>query len=231
MIYIFGKGKSAKLIQTELGCKRGFRHLPINRKTLIVNWGRVADFSLYPNVLNRNLIANKRRELASLGTLAPKMWTINSHRTIDFPVLIRKEHHTGGLDIVYYERKILGYFDPMTHFIVKYIPKKKEYRVHIFKDKCLGIARKLHQDPKHDVTQDIVWSYDNGYRHCFIDEECPQLEELGRKAVDALGLDFGAVDIILGMDGKYYVLEVNTAPGLMPERAKLYAEAIKSCQS
>jgi D-alanine-D-alanine ligase-like ATP-grasp enzyme len=39
-----------------------------------------------------------------------------------------------------------------------------------------------------------------------------------QKAVNALGLDFGAVDIIYnGHEDKYYVLEVNTAPGMEGE--------------
>jgi glutathione synthase/RimK-type ligase-like ATP-grasp enzyme len=32
-----------------------------------------------------------------------------------------------------------------------------------------------------------------------------------------LGLDFGAVDVLLGRDGKFYVLECNTAPGVEGE--------------
>jgi len=43
-------------------------------------------------------------------------------------------------------------------------------------------------------------------------------EEVCREAiaaVDCCGLDFGAVDVVLGKeDEKAYVLEVNTAPGL-----------------
>lgn len=259
MIKIFGKGKSAKLLAQELGAKRGVRY-PYDKETFIVNWGRIADFSGYYNVLNRNLVGNKHEEIKLLDTLSVPYWDNIQGFTesnLDFPVLLRKKNHTQGKDIIFIEN-LQEFKNALTicnesnicichksncnirtkidyDFIVKYIYKKKEYRIHIFKDRCLGIARKLHQDPNYDVTKDIVWSYDNGYRHCFIDQECPQLYELGRRAVDALELDFGAVDIILGMDGKYYILEVNTAPGLIPERVKLYANEIrkwvKSCQS
>jgi predicted ATP-grasp superfamily ATP-dependent carboligase len=38
--------------------------------------------------------------------------------------------------------------------------------------------------------------------------------DAARAALDASGLDFGAVDVILTKQGKAYVLEINTAPGL-----------------
>jgi len=45
-------------------------------------------------------------------------------------------------------------------------------------------------------------------------------------AVSALGLDFGAVDIIYNEhENQYYVLEVNTAPGLEGTTVEKYAEA------
>ena len=50
---------------------------------------------------------------------------------------------------------------------------------------------------------------------------------MGIDAVSALGLDFGAVDIIEDADGKLYVLEVNTAPGLEGQTLTLMAEALK----
>jgi glutathione synthase/RimK-type ligase-like ATP-grasp enzyme len=46
-------------------------------------------------------------------------------------------------------------------------------------------------------------------------------------AVSALGLDFGAVDIIWNeREDKCYVLEVNTAPGLQGSTLENYANAI-----
>ena len=53
--------------------------------------------------------------------------------------------------------------------------------------------------------------------------------EEAEEAVLALGLDFGAVDLVLCKDtGLPYVLEVNTAPGLhSPTVLAAYVEAIK----
>ncbi|CAN5950619.1 unnamed protein product [Sphagnum jensenii] len=56
-------------------------------------------------------------------------------------------------------------------------------------------------------------------------------DEIAIAATTALGLDFGAVDIIEDKNEKLYVLEVNTAPGLEGKTVELYAEAFRSaCQ-
>jgi glutathione synthase/RimK-type ligase-like ATP-grasp enzyme len=62
-------------------------------------------------------------------------------------------------------------------------------------------------------------------------EEWPglrQLQEAAIRTVEILGLDFGAVDIIWNKkQDRYYVLEVNTAPGLEGETVVRYANAFK----
>lgn len=54
-----------------------------------------------------------------------------------------------------------------------------------------------------------------------------RVEHLAIRAIDALGLDFGAVDIIMDEAGDVYVLEVNTAPGMEERTLELYTEAFK----
>ncbi|MNV71557.1 Ribosomal protein S6--L-glutamate ligase [compost metagenome] len=46
-------------------------------------------------------------------------------------------------------------------------------------------------------------------------------------ACEVLGLDFGAVDVALGKDGKVYVFEVNTAPGIEGTCLEAYVNAFK----
>lgn len=98
-----------------------------------------------------------------------------------------------------------------------YIKKQEEYRYHVFMGQVVDIQRKAR---KRDVPDDAVnWqvrNLDGGF--IFAREgvvASPVASEEAVKAVAALGLDFGAVDLIYNArEDKYYVLEVNTAPGL-----------------
>jgi hypothetical protein len=56
--------------------------------------------------------------------------------------------------------------------------------------------------------------------------EIPEVTQLAIKAVQALGLDFGAVDVVFA-DGKASVLEVNSAPGLKGQTLVSYANAVR----
>ena len=98
-----------------------------------------------------------------------------------------------------------------------YVKKQEEYRYHVFMGQVVDIQRKAR---KRDVPDDAVnWqvrNLDGGF--IFAREgvvESPVSSEEAIKAVAALGLDFGAVDLIYNArEDKYLVLEVNTAPGL-----------------
>lgn len=98
-----------------------------------------------------------------------------------------------------------------------YIKKQEEYRYHVFMGQVVDIQRKAR---KRDVPDDAVnWqvrNLDGGF--IFAREgvvASPVASEEAIKAVAALGLDFGAVDLIYNArEDKYYVLECNTAPGL-----------------
>ena len=51
------------------------------------------------------------------------------------------------------------------------------------------------------------------------------LKEAAVKAVNSLGLDFGAVDICEDEEGNPYVFEVNTAPGIEGTTVEKYHTA------
>jgi glutathione synthase/RimK-type ligase-like ATP-grasp enzyme len=53
-------------------------------------------------------------------------------------------------------------------------------------------------------------------------------KEASIRAVAALGLDFGGVDILVKKDGSCAVLEVNSAPGIEGTTLDKYAEAINA---
>ena len=113
---------------------------------------------------------------------------------------------------------------------VKYVPKTQEYRVHVVKGNVIDIQRKARQ--KAVADEDVNWkvrNLANGfiYARDFAEEDLPNdLRLQAIRTVNALGLDFGAVDIIYNQKQKRsYVLEVNTAPGLQGQTLEAYTKA------
>ncbi len=107
----------------------------------------------------------------------------------------------------------------------RYIFKEREYRVHVVDGKVIDTQKKI-RDPDRVPTSWKVRSHENGFifaRNGI--EHSDNRDGLAVAAVHALGLDFGAVDIIEDKHGKFYVLEVNTAPGLEGQTIINYGEA------
>ena len=108
-----------------------------------------------------------------------------------------------------------------------YIPKHAEFRVHVGVDaqgiaRCIDITKKARRTDTPDA--EVNWrirNYDNGFIFAregidLADPLIQRVQAAGCRAVVALGLDFGAVDIVVQANTarSVYVLEVNTAPGM-----------------
>jgi glutathione synthase/RimK-type ligase-like ATP-grasp enzyme len=119
---------------------------------------------------------------------------------------------------------------------VEYIPKREEYRVHVFNGKVIDVQQKklrLTDDLGVPVDPTLVnWKIRN-HQNGFIfarNEIEPDVKvlETGIAAVKALDLLFGAVDVIWNEARQQaYALEVNTAPGLEGTTIELYTNAFK----
>lgn len=118
---------------------------------------------------------------------------------------------------------------PDAPLYVRYIPKVKEYRVHVVNGEAIFCQQKK-KEKEADQTKDqkLIRNYDNGWVFCLCHEDPPEgVKDAAISAVAALGLGHGAVDLILGKsDNLAYVLECNTAPGLSsPTLIEAYKEA------
>lgn len=189
-----------------------------------VNWGRaVADTQLNPDISN---VTNKRvmRELFSSHNVPmPRLFpTDQAAEQIDNGLTIvgRPDHHMKGrgfwkCQTIHDLNKALRGTrrkKPATHFM-EFIAAPREYRVHIFRGKSIRISEKDHT-AFHEYTTvkptARVW----------------HVRKAAKQAVEAVWLDFGAVDI-LANDRECWVLEVNAAPGLGGTMPKLYAEVFE----
>lgn len=109
----------------------------------------------------------------------------------------------------------------------RYIKKDQEYRIHVFQGEVFFQQRKAR---KLDVpNEEVNWKVRNlagGFIFANADVVAPEdVRHCARLAVNALGLDFGAVDVLTEKGtGKAYVLEVNTACGLQGTTLDKYVE-------
>lgn len=190
----------------------------------VVNYGYGGPTEL-PCLNRRAGTFNKLEELELLR--AKGVATIpfsRSPRDLATPLMGRSLHHTRGNDILVYQvRPFLGneynrFEVPHHDYFTQLIPKAREFRIWAFRRKVIGCYEKCLTYPNRFGRRGRsreVWNYRNGYAYEFRNpnDTNETLRSTGISAVEALGLDFGAVDIIEGRDGRYFVLEVNTAPG------------------
>lgn len=104
---------------------------------------------------------------------------------------------------------------------------KDEYRVHVFKGKAIDVQKKKRKLSGTSISNGIR-NHASGWVYGRLDIDPPsELVDISIKAVELLGLDFGAVDIGHRLrDNKFFVFEVNTAPGLEGSTLDNYAKAI-----
>jgi glutathione synthase/RimK-type ligase-like ATP-grasp enzyme len=95
----------------------------------------------------------------------------------------------------------------------KYVTKEREYRVHVFQGRVIDTQIKRRRNGTDGA---LIRNLANGYVFCRDGiEPSNDRDNIAIAAVAALGLDFGATDLIWNRrQNRYYVLEVNTAPGL-----------------
>lgn len=243
-IYPYKPGSaSAKALAEALGVKR-IRHQGKRLYTdIVINWGTSSDnFSRkidcdeiinFPDCVR--IAGNKLKTFKALSGHVPiPDWTEERVEALKwlgegFTVVSRTVltgHSGAGIFLKRPEDQGIMEQAPLY---TKYIKKKDEYRLHVFRDKVFFVQRKAR---KKDVPDDQVnWqirNHGNGFIFAHEGVDVP-----GRVKVDAiiavkqLGLDFGAVDVVYGKDGKFYILEVNTAPGLEGTTLQKYVEVFK----
>lgn len=111
-----------------------------------------------------------------------------------------------------------------THFL-KYIEDAEEFRVHIVNGMSIKVSQKIFPEGtvRRNARFGATFEYPEDFHHK------KTLRKWAKESVKALGLDFGAVDLLY-KEGEFYVLEVNTAPCLTDDTSDTllrYAEAFR----
>jgi hypothetical protein len=196
------------------------RGLLTGRASGVVNYGYGGPSNL-PALNVRAGTFNKLQELELLRAKgATTVPFSRSPMDLVAPVMGRSLHHTRGNDIVVYRVRPgqLGIRGARHDFYTQLIQKQQEFRIWSFRRTVIGCYEKILSYPnklgRRGRSREI-WNYRNGYAYIFRrPDEIPEaLKQLARQAVDAVGLDFGAVDLLTDRSGRGYVLEINSAPG------------------
>ena len=222
-------------------------------ENIIINWGNNAAPEHIPNgalVINRPryvaVSTNKLEAFKVIGNFVRiPSWTIDQQEAADWidagkTVIARHKlrgHGGSGIEIIENIEQLRQCNAPLY---TRYVPKKKEFRVHIAFGTVIDAARKA-LDTERMKDQEVDWRIRN-YSRGFIftrDIDADGREIMHRlphdvihqatMAVSCLQLDFGAVDVIWNeAQKKAYVLEVNTAPGIEGTTLIRYASAFSS---
>lgn len=245
IIYPYKIGsKSAKVLAKTLGTTRVYsdgKYVP-KRKHVVINWGNSKLPDWWYLVDRRNVVV--LNEPKSVRIAKDKLETLKVLRDHDINV----PKFTTDMDaairwIEYDECKVMCRTLLSSHsgkgivvakeledlvdapLYTQYVKKTHEFRVHVFRGEVIDYVQKKKKAGFEDRNK-YVRSVENGWVFCRDDIEVrDDVKTIAVDAVNVLGLDFGAVDVVLGHDGEVYVLEVNTAIGMEGTTIVKYKQA------
>ncbi len=183
-----------------------------------------------PNVLNHNrlwatdkLLSFQRFTAEGLSTVE---WTTDRTIACTWPITVCRHYLSShsGLGIEIWDNNDLVF--PQAPLYTKYMKKTFECRIHVMNGVVMdGQIKKKRTDAEANT---LIRNAHTGWVYCregYTPDEAAK--QLAIAAVAALGLDFGAVDLIYNKHyNQYYLLEVNTAPGLTGTTLTNYTQEI-----
>ena len=101
----------------------------------------------------------------------------------------------------------LNGIDLKSSLLEKFI-EGEEYRVLVLQDKPIAFHRKFYTTPINDPEKVKRISYPK-------EKWNQEMVDLSRRCMKVLGLNFGCVDFMIDKEGKIFILEINSAPGLL----------------
>ncbi len=236
--------KSAKLLASALNVKRiktegsRFRH---KYNKFVINWG----YSIPHNKVNVRQCLNHPSsvKVASNKYYTLKVLSNNLHRppTIEWSqdkdtaqtwleqghkIYVRHLLNSScgnGIEIIEPGEEL-----PDAPLYTKHFKKKKEYRVHVGRGSVIHVQQKRKRHGFESTTSGIR-NYANGWVFACNDVEPLSEEQLSIaiRGVAALGLDFGAVDLLINRNNEAVICEINTAPGIEGTTLLKYVDFFK----
>jgi glutathione synthase/RimK-type ligase-like ATP-grasp enzyme len=247
-IYSHNPGsQGAKLLAEALNVRR-IRHegsrVRLGQRDTVINWGSAGALPDHVRgagrVLNSpttvRVAANKLAFFDRVGgTVRTVPHTVDpaAARAWGTKVVCRHTlngHSGAGIEIVE-----PGVDIPAAPCYTKYIVKESEWRIHVVNGAVIDATRKIRDPDFRGEPNWAVRNHEGGF--IYARNSGAPSEDTVRQAVaavEAVGLDFGAVDVMVSRATRghpevlSYVLEINTAPGLVGQTVESYAGAFKN---
>ncbi len=231
---------------------RLLRRANINSSDILIRWGdsylpELDDTFIRrgAKVINKSSSVirntNKLRSLElfqQAGLNTPRFWR-NKRDIRCFPVLARNRQHSRGTDIKIVNGNNYNLsannFDriPDADYYVELLSQIRELRIHVFNDKVIAATRRFFSGENLEGQQvqerGVIKSSTFGFSHETVEIEDIEESYLdsAKKAIRAIGLNFGAVDLLISRDRELpYPLECNSAPRLSDLRLEVYTEEL-----
>jgi len=202
---------------------------PTDTDKVIIRWGSIAGSDTGRRVINpKEAIKRCLDKRAQLELLSSRRVPVPRLVTKP-PCVAREPYHSRGRSffICHTEEEVNEAMEAGAVLMTELIDVDTEYRVHVIHGSVVSIAIKVPSEKAHPIIRSVShgWKFEEVENMELADAE--SIIRYSLKAVDVLGLDFGAVDIALTPDWRTRIFEVNTAPGLSEERVEIYAQALK----
>jgi glutathione synthase/RimK-type ligase-like ATP-grasp enzyme len=109
-----------------------------------------------------------------------------------------------------------------------YKKKKREFRVHVFKDEVVNVTEKKRRKGFEGQRNTKIRNLANGYVFVqSVENEPVELRQLAIRAARVSSSDFRGVDIGYNQQkGELFVIEVNSAPGIQGSNIEKYLDKI-----
>lgn len=228
---------SAKLLADTLNIYRVNGNKKFKSSDIIINWGRSNlkiqgtnnvinnpnAVSIASNKLNTLLLLKDKVDVIPFTTneLEAKQWITNGD--IVYGRQLLNSSRGDGINILSLDN--INFIKCPLY--TKGLLKAHEYRVHVAFNKVIDIQKKRRRNDT--ITNDLIKNINGGWVFCRDNVTAPiEIFNQAIKAINIIGLDFGAVDILYKhKENKIAILEINTAPGLEGLTLNNYSNAIR----
>jgi hypothetical protein len=193
----------------------------------VIGWGLA---SKQPDLNPHKMLTKgeQRNTMAIFGVNVPRTWdNMNEvpYSQYNKLLVVRPQNHKKGkfLFVTHNIGELLCVCNGLEdYYISKYFPKTREIRVYVAGGKVLSVREKVIHGYKGNIQDGDKWRY---MKRSEFEDGSVLHDALKQSllACDALGLDFGAADVMLN-DAYALVCEFNTAPSIKGKivRDKLY---------